>query len=44
MNMATSMPAKGAVLFSMSDLPIIEAAGLYREEEGEGQEIIGELG
>jgi len=33
-----------AVLFSMSDLPIIEAAGLYREEHGQHQEVTGELG
>ncbi len=33
-----------AVLFSMSDLPVIESAGLYREEEGEYQEETGELG
>ncbi len=33
-----------AVLFSMSDLPIIEAMGLYREEECEGQEVTGTIG
>ena len=32
-----------AVLFSMSDLPIIEAMGLYREEECEGQEVTGTI-
>ena len=32
-----------AVLFSMSDLPVIEAMGLYREEEGEGQEVTGTI-
>ena len=30
-----------AVLFSMSDLPIIEAMGLYREEEVASQEVTG---
>ena len=33
-----------AVLFSMSDLPVIEAMGLYREEEGVRQEIVGAIG
>ncbi len=33
-----------AVLFSMSDLPVIEAMGLYREEECEGQEVRGTIG
>ena len=33
-----------AVLFSMSDLPVIEAMGLYREEEGARQEVVGTIG
>ena len=33
-----------AVLFSMSDLPVIEAMGLYREEEGKRQEVVGAIG
>jgi gentisate 1,2-dioxygenase len=33
-----------AVLFSMSDLPVIEAMGLYRETEGERQEVVGTIG
>ena len=33
-----------AVLFSMSDLPVIEAMGLYREEEGARQEVVGVIG
>ena len=32
------------MLFSMSDLPVIEAMGLYREEEGVRQEIVGAIG
>ncbi|NIO07438.1 MAG: hypothetical protein GTO40_05330, partial [Deltaproteobacteria bacterium] len=32
-----------AVLFSMSDLPVIEAMGLYREEECDGQEVTGTI-
>lgn len=33
-----------AVLFSMSDLPVIEAMGLYREQEGQRQEVVGAIG
>ena len=33
-----------AVLFSMSDLPVVEAMGLYREEDGERQEVSGTIG
>ena len=33
-----------AVLFSMSDLPVIEAMGLYREEAGNRQEVVGAIG
>ena len=33
-----------AVLFSMSDLPVVEAMGLYREEDGERQEVTGTVG
>ena len=33
-----------AALFSMSDLPVIEAMGLYREEEGARQEVVGVIG
>ena len=36
--------SEDAVLFSMSDLPVIEAMGLYREEEGKRQEVIGAIG
>ena len=32
-----------AVLFTMSDLPIIEAMGLYREEEVAPQEVTGTI-
>ena len=32
-----------AVLFSMSDLPVIEAMGLYREEEADRQEVVGAI-
>ncbi len=33
-----------AVLFSMSDLPVIKSMGLYREEEGDSQEVTGMIG
>ena len=33
-----------AVLFSMSDLPVVESMGLYREEDGERQEVSGTIG
>jgi gentisate 1,2-dioxygenase len=33
-----------AVLFTMSDLPLLETMGLYREEEVERQEITGTIG
>ena len=33
-----------AVLFSMSDLPLIEAMRLYREEEVDRQEVVGAIG
>ena len=36
--------SEDAVLFSMSDLPVIEAIGLYREEEGARQDIVGAIG
>ena len=36
--------SEDAVLFSMSDLPVIEAMGLYREEEGKRQEVVGAIG
>ena len=32
-----------SVLFSMSDLPVVEAMGLYREEDMEHQEILGTI-
>ncbi|MDE2837903.1 MAG: cupin domain-containing protein [Chloroflexota bacterium] len=35
--------SEDAVLFSMSDLPVIEAIGLYREEEGKRQEVVGAI-
>ena len=33
-----------AVLFSMSDLPLVEAMRLYREEEVDRQEVVGAIG
>ena len=36
--------SEDAVLFSMSDLPVVEAMGLYREEEGKRQEVVGAIG
>lgn len=36
--------SEDAVLFSMSDLPVIEAIGLYREEEGARQDVVGAIG
>ena len=33
-----------AVLFSMSDLPVVEAMRLYREEDGQRQEVSGTIG
>ncbi len=36
-------PSHDAVLFTMSDLPIIEAMGLYREEEVASQEVTGAI-
>lgn len=33
-----------AVLFSMSDLPVVEAIGLYREEPRPRQEVVGAIG
>jgi gentisate 1,2-dioxygenase len=33
-----------AVLFSMSDLPMIETIGCYREEECDRQEVVGAIG
>ena len=33
-----------AVLFSMSDLPVVEAMGLYREEEMDRQDVLGSIG
>ena len=36
--------SEDAVLFTMSDLPLLESMGLYREEEVESQEITGSIG
>ena len=33
-----------AVLFSMSDIPVVEAMRLYRAEDGERQEVTGTIG
>jgi gentisate 1,2-dioxygenase len=36
--------SEDVVLFTMSDLPLLELMGLYREEEVESQEITGSIG
>ena len=36
--------SEDAVLFSMSDLPMVESMGLYREEAVDRQEITGTIG
>ncbi len=40
---ANASDKEDAVLFSMSDLPVIESIGLYREEAGQRQEVAGVL-